>query len=212
MTTTSNELAQVRAELDRIQAEQERPAQLAARLAVLERQQAQETAKRQAVLAYYNDTIQAQHRAERARLANQRAELLEQYDQVRAALDALIAGVKEHDRAAMTYVNECATDEAAGGLLVGRRVNHQAIADLLDAVAWQAQHEAMLHLLTVINSEADIENFASRHLVAVSMLRAGWLRRFSLEYAGQVMSRITDPQARVTAWAQNVTTSLAGSS
>ena len=89
---------------------------------------------------------------------------------------------------------------------------HQLIADLFDAVAWRAEHEAMLHLLTTVQSEQDIEQYASRHLVAVSMLRAGWLRRFSLEYAGQVMAQIPDPVQRLEGWAVTFAPSLAGSS
>ena len=207
---TSNRLAEVREELNRIQAERNRPAQLAAELEQLERQQAQENARRQAVLQHYNTVIQAQHSQAEAALAAQRAALLTQYQQVRQALDELIAGVKDYDKDALALVNKRAADEAAGGLLVGRKVNQQLIADLFDAVAWQGEHEAMLALLTLVGSQQDIEQYASRHLVAVSMLRAGWLRRFSLEYAGQVLAQIPDPVQRLEGWAVTFAPSLAG--
>lgn len=207
---TIERLTEIQAELERIEAERQRPAQLAAELVELQAKQAQENARRQALVTHYNTAIHAQHEAERQRLEAQRAALLEQYQQVRAALDALIAGVQAHDKAARAYVKECAADEVAGGWLVGRRLGVNTIGDLLDSIAWQAQHEAMLHLLTTVNSEADIEQYASRHLKAVSELRAGPLRRFSMEYTGQVAARLPDPQDRLNEWAKEL--SLTGSS
>lgn len=198
---TIERLTEVQAELERIQAEQNRPAQLAAELVELQTKQAQEDAQRQALVTHYNTVIQAQHEAERLRLADQRAALLEQYQQVRQALDTLIAGVRDHDQAARAYVKECVADEVAGGWLVGRRLNVNTIGELLASIAWQEKHEAMLHLLTTVNSEADIENYASRHLKAVSELRTGWLRRFNMEYASQVTAQLPDPAQRIEAWA-----------
>lgn len=209
---TIERLTEVQAELARIEAERNRPAQLAAELKALQAQQAQEEQRRQALVSHYNTVIAGQHEAERERLADQRAELLAQYHQVRQALDALLAGVQAHDKAAKAYVKECAADEVAGGSLVGRRLGVDTIGNLLDSIAWQAQHEAMLHLLTTVQSEADIEQYASRHLKAVSELRAGWLRRFSMEYAGQIAAQLPDPAQRVAAWATTLEPSLAGSS
>lgn len=203
-------IAEVKAEMERLAAEQARPNDLASELAELERLGAAAEMKSQAALMHFDTVIQAQHIKAEAELQTRRAALLEQYQQVRQALDELIAGVKDYDKDALAYVNAAAADEAAGGLLVGRRVNQQTIADLFAGVAWQAEHEAMLHLLTTVNSEADIENYASRHLVAVSMLRAGWLRRFSMEYAGRVLAQIPDPVQRIDGWAVTFAPSLSG--
>jgi len=205
-------MAKVQAEIARMDAEQNRPAQLATELAELEQLGAAAEMKRQAALMHFDTVIQRENGIAEAELQTRRADLLAKYQHVRQALDELIAGVKDYDKDALALVNKRAADEAAGGLLVGRKVNQQLIADLFDAVAWQAEHEAMLALLTLVNSQADIEQYASRNLVAVSMLRAGWLRRFSLEYAGQVMAQIPDPVQRLEGWAVTFAPSLAGSS
>lgn len=201
-------LAKVQAEIAELDAAQKRPAQLAAERQRLEAEQAQRNQQRQALATHYNTTIHERHEAERQRLEAQRAALLEQYQQVRQALDALIAGVQAHDLAARVYVSECAADEAAGGSLVGRRLGPNAIPTLFDNVAWQEKHEAMLHLLTVVNCEADIERYASRHLTTLTELRAGILRRFSLEYTGRILARVPDPEDRVNEWIKEL--SLAG--
>lgn len=155
MTTLNEQIVETRTELEELE---QRPARLAAKLAALEAERDAATAKRVQALRHYRRQVEPAQNAQLAALVARRTELRKKYVEMAATLSELIEGIRLYEAVAIATAKNVIEQQRVAAQLAGERYAAGQAADVYNQLSFGATDEAMLALLSLVNSKNLVSN------------------------------------------------------